>query len=98
MSAELEKLLRERLVPLGAASEILRGDHDLNPDWHERAESVRPAAVLAPIVMRPEGWTLLFTQRTEDVPAHPGQISFPGGRRQPEDKDAIDNALRETEE
>jgi 8-oxo-dGTP pyrophosphatase MutT (NUDIX family) len=40
----------------------------------------------------------LFTQRTPDVPVHPGQISFPGGRAQAEDRDIVDTALRETEE
>lgn len=99
MSAELENLLRARLLPLGAVSKVLRGDHDLNPHWGGRRDiAYRPAAVLVPIVTREEGWTLLLTQRTEDVPAHPGQIAFPGGRRQAEDRDAVENALRETEE
>src|SRR6187549_2241133 len=36
-----------------------------------------PAAVLIPIVNRPEGLTLLLTQRSDSLPDHPGQISFP---------------------
>lgn len=99
MTAELGYLLRTKLRPIDAAPLRIRGDHDLNPDWGGRLEiEYRPAAVLAPIVMRPEGWTLLLTQRTDDVPAHPGQIAFPGGRAQPEDRDIVDTALRETEE
>ena len=99
MTAELGFLLRTKLTPLDAAPLRVRGDRDLNPDWDGQSKiKFRPAAVLAPIVMREEGWTLLFTQRTEDVPAHPGQISFPGGRAQPEDRDLLDTALRETEE
>jgi len=39
---------------------------------------------------------MLFTQRAEETPAHPGQVSFPGGRVQEEDADAVDTALRET--
>lgn len=39
---------------------------------------------------------MLFTQRAEETPAHPGQISFPGGRVQESDADAVDTALRET--
>jgi len=39
-----------------------------------------PAAVLVPLVNRPRGLTLLLTQRSADLPDHPGQISFPGGR------------------
>ncbi|MBO9538253.1 CoA pyrophosphatase [Herbaspirillum sp.] len=58
----------------------------------------RQAAVLMPIVLRPEGLTVLFTQRTDDLKDHAGQISFPGGRREDFDSSAIDTALRETEE
>jgi 8-oxo-dGTP pyrophosphatase MutT (NUDIX family) len=57
----------------------------------------RPAAVLVPILARPAGPTLLFTRRTELVPRHKGEISFPGGGREP-DEDALDAALREAEE
>jgi 8-oxo-dGTP pyrophosphatase MutT (NUDIX family) len=62
------------------------------------AVTTRPAAVLMPVVLRESGLTMLLTQRTEDMPSHAGQVAFPGGRVQPEDADAIDTALRETEE
>ncbi|MCW5298187.1 CoA pyrophosphatase [Herbaspirillum lusitanum] len=58
----------------------------------------RPAAVLMPIVLRAEGPTLLFTQRTADLKDHAGQISFPGGRTELSDVSPVDTALRETEE
>jgi 8-oxo-dGTP pyrophosphatase MutT (NUDIX family) len=61
-------------------------------------EKWRPAAVLVPLVDRREGVTVLLTQRTEDMPSHAGQVAFPGGRRQPDDVDAVATALRETEE
>ncbi|MEO8485621.1 MAG: CoA pyrophosphatase [Betaproteobacteria bacterium] len=57
-----------------------------------------PAAVLVPLVDRDEGLTVLLTQRSEGLPDHPGQISFPGGRIEPEDIDAGDAALREATE
>jgi 8-oxo-dGTP pyrophosphatase MutT (NUDIX family) len=57
-----------------------------------------PAAVLVPVVNRPEGLTLLLTQRSADLPDHPGQISFPGGRVEPGDATLADAALRETAE
>lgn len=99
MSADLEHLLRRRLDPLDAAAPArVRGDADLNVDWTERPAMFRPAAVLAPIVRRPEGWTMLFTQRAEETPAHPGQISFPGGRVHERDATPLETALRETEE
>ena len=41
---------------------------------------------------------MLLTQRTHDMPTHAGQVSFPGGRVQAEDKTQVDTALRETHE
>ena len=56
------------------------------------------AAVLVPLINRDDGLTVLFTERSRDLPDHPGQISFPGGRVEPEDADAGIAALREAEE
>jgi 8-oxo-dGTP pyrophosphatase MutT (NUDIX family) len=66
--------------------------------WRERVTAPTPAAVLIPIVAREQGTTLLLTQRTEHLTDHGGQVSFPGGRVEPEDISAIATALRETEE
>jgi 8-oxo-dGTP pyrophosphatase MutT (NUDIX family) len=57
-----------------------------------------PAAVLIPLVERPEGLTVLLTQRATQLRNHAGQISFPGGRIEPEDADAKAAALREAHE
>jgi 8-oxo-dGTP pyrophosphatase MutT (NUDIX family) len=56
------------------------------------------AAVLVPLVNREHGLTLLLTQRSADLPDHPGQISFPGGRVEPEDPTLAHAALREAAE
>jgi 8-oxo-dGTP pyrophosphatase MutT (NUDIX family) len=56
------------------------------------------AAVLVPLINREDGLTVLFTERSRDLPDHPGQISFPGGRVEPGDADAGIAALREAEE
>jgi 8-oxo-dGTP pyrophosphatase MutT (NUDIX family) len=56
------------------------------------------AAVLVPLVNRAHGLTLLLTQRSADLPDHPGQISFPGGRVEPEDASLAAAALREATE
>jgi 8-oxo-dGTP pyrophosphatase MutT (NUDIX family) len=58
----------------------------------------RPAAVLVPLVNRAEGLHVLLTQRSADLPDHPGQISFPGGRIEPEDASIAHAALREAHE
>lgn len=57
-----------------------------------------PAAVLVPIHMRHGVLHAVFTQRHHDLPRHAGEISFPGGRRDPEDSDLIATALREAHE
>jgi 8-oxo-dGTP pyrophosphatase MutT (NUDIX family) len=96
-ASDLESLFRQRLDPLGAVAletARTRSDNDLNPGWDNHPET-RPAAVLAPIVKRTSGWTMLFTERSHETPAHPGQISFPGGRVAG-DESALDTALRET--
>lgn len=81
-----------------AAGQRPRGDHDLNPDFYDPRRPLTAAAVLVPVVVRDAGLSLLFTRRTEHLADHAGQISFPGGRIDPSDKDAWDAALRETEE
>lgn len=67
------------------------------PAWPLDIPSFRPAAVLVPILSRPPGPTVLFTRRTQTVPHHKGEISFPGGAREP-GEDAAAAALREAEE
>jgi 8-oxo-dGTP pyrophosphatase MutT (NUDIX family) len=57
-----------------------------------------PAAVLVPLVERASGLTVLLTQRAATLKDHAGQISFPGGRIEPEDPDAWAAALREAYE
>ncbi len=61
-------------------------------------QALTPAAVLFPIVRRPERPTVLLTQRTAHLRDHAGQISFPGGRVEAEDLSPVHTALRETEE
>ena len=56
------------------------------------------ASVLVPLVERDDGLTVLLTQRTAHLRDHAGQISFPGGRAESADADAVATALREAEE
>ncbi len=60
--------------------------------------TLRPAAVLAPVIKRGEQLSMLFTVRSDRMRSHRGQIAFPGGGRDPGDRGVVDNALREARE
>lgn len=61
-------------------------------------ETLRPAAILLPLLLRNGEEHVLFTRRTDHLPHHAGEISFPGGARHEDDRDLAATALRETEE
>jgi 8-oxo-dGTP pyrophosphatase MutT (NUDIX family) len=75
-------------------------DFDLSPELvPETARApLAPAAVLIPVVARPNALTVLLTQRTDSLKRHAGQIAFPGGRMEPTDRDPAATALREAHE
>ena len=77
-----------------------RSDFELNPELEKMAgaQENRPAAVLIPVLERGERASVLFTQRTEDLPTHAGQISFPGGKMDADDANVLETALREARE
>ncbi len=77
--------------------ETVTGDHAVAGMAREE-RTLMPAAVLVPLVERPEGYTVLLTQRTAHLEHHAGQISFPGGRAEDEDAGPVETALREAEE
>ena len=53
-----------------------------------------PAAVLVPVIIS-DAPSILLTKRTSHLSAHAGQVSFPGGRIDPEDSGPEAAALRE---
>ncbi|NVK55629.1 MAG: CoA pyrophosphatase [Alteromonadaceae bacterium] len=58
-------------------------------------ETGRAAAVLVPLLNYPDGLRALFTQRADHLTHHPGQVSFPGGKVEQQDRNLTDTALRE---
>lgn len=58
----------------------------------------RIAAVLVPLYRTAGEWHMLFTERSQEVADHKGQVSFPGGQSHPQDADLATTALRETQE
>ncbi|MDR5751231.1 MULTISPECIES: CoA pyrophosphatase [unclassified Caballeronia] len=100
--ANLPPIPAARLTPDG-----LRARFKETLDWSQEAPEARikaiggdprVASVLVALVVRDHGLSVLLTQRADHLSDHAGQISFPGGRREPEDADAAATALREAHE
>jgi len=96
MPSDLHTILLDAVSPFdeGVSALKLRVLRDPRGDL---SRPNRTAAVLVPILDKPEPEVLL-TVRSERLPQHPGQISFPGGAVDPTDRSAISTALREAEE
>lgn len=86
--------LRRHFAESPVSVEAVYGDEDARPD----PTFLKAAAVLVPIVTRPDELTVLFTRRTAHLRSHSGQISFPGGRIEEGDASEQAAALRETQE
>lgn len=87
----------EPLPAWSAERAAAASDWDLNPDLPRPDRPLRPAAVLVPIIARPDGPSLILTRRADTLTSHSGQIAFPGGRLEPGET-AAEAALREAEE
>ena len=87
-------------IRAGLAREgVATSDFDLNPDVPlPEGRVLRPAGVLAPIHVVNGRLELILTKRSSALKHHPGQIAFPGGKRDEGDVDSIAAALREAHE
>jgi 8-oxo-dGTP pyrophosphatase MutT (NUDIX family) len=97
--------IRDSLKPQPSAPEdgmlwLAQGSREMVRRLQASASAARrvPAAVLVPLVERERGWTVLLTQRAATLKDHAGQISFPGGRIDPQDAGPWGAALREARE
>jgi len=105
-TADLRRRAQGVLAPLelrvnaGSDAPAGRNDFELNPELEALAdaEHKRPAAVLIPVIERAKQASILFTQRTDELPTHAGQISFPGGKMDSGDANVFETALREARE
>lgn len=95
---DIARTLIPRLLP---APPPFAPAEELVPDWEPLKPFDRPpvpAAVLIALVRRPEGITVLYTERSPDLRAHSGQVAFPGGKIDRSDRGVADAALREANE
>jgi 8-oxo-dGTP pyrophosphatase MutT (NUDIX family) len=92
--------VRQKLAAAAIAARHAGDDHVTGMADRELAaalEEARPAAVLIGLIDRPEGTTVLLTERATHLRSHSGQVAFPGGKIDP-GEDALEAALREAEE
>lgn len=94
LAAMQPSALRRRFVAPPVWTPEMRSDARL----FDPTVEPRPASVLVPLVVRESGVNVLLTERTAHLTDHAGQISFPGGRVEDDDADAVATALRESEE
>jgi len=78
--------------------EIKKILEDYQPQVIPPQNGLRPASVFIPFYPDPDGLSLIFTKRPDHLESHSGQISFPGGSREPQDENDLATALRETHE
>lgn len=100
-TAHLRQCLNKTRRPVDPTDVVIPIGSD---DWPYRLKqklggTLKPAGVLIPVIERDAAnLSLLLTQRSSELKHHAGQVSFPGGRWEPDDTDIVATALRETHE
>lgn len=95
---EFETLLRTLLDPVGPHPQRGGQVDALAPGIEEDDTPLTAAAVLFPLTLGPAGAEAILTVRNADLRRHAGQISFPGGKADPRDRDVAHTAVREATE
>ena len=87
--------IKSNLPKYGSCS----SDFDLNPDMNlDQKFNFLEASLLIPILTFKKDLEILLTKRSNNLKNHPGQIAFPGGKKDKSDSSPIETALRETQE
>lgn len=97
MRLELDTPLPAWLEPMADLTETTRAD-EMAPLLWDPPSNARPAAVLVCFADGANGPELLLTERSNTLRNHAGQISFPGGASDPDDRGPVGTALREAQE
>ncbi|MES2627891.1 MAG: CoA pyrophosphatase [Bacteroidota bacterium] len=91
---QLETALKEKLPGFEAHKEMMPYKR-ISPEEAKETLTPRQSAVMLLLFPVNEEIHVLFIQRTE-FGTHSGQLAFPGGKKDPEDQDLLDTAIRET--
>ena len=81
---------------IGDVEKIRQALADHHPLKNSRVR--KRASVLIPLLESESEIYVIFTRRSRNMRSHPGQVSFPGGKQDSDDKDSLQTALRETHE
>lgn len=92
------RALAQRLLPLASDPNLAPTNIEALHAYWGGVRPLRPAAVLVGLIARRQGMHVLLTRRHDQLAQHAGQISFPGGRIDACDADAVQAALREAHE
>lgn len=95
---QLEKRLAAPLPGLEKQLQMAPPYREVPNDAWVKAQNPKIAAVLVPIVQRGEAAHIVFTKRKSYPGVHSDQVSFPGGKSEPEDASLLATALRESTE
>lgn len=90
----LQKCMDNPLPGEKAQTSMLPEGRSLEP----ATRNPRPAAVLLLLYPKQDQWHTVFIKRNEYPGHHSGQVSFPGGKRDSQDKDLAGTAIREAKE
>lgn len=96
MTSHWRDEILQAVSPLESGVQKLRID-GYRPPGSKPFRPRRTAAVLVPVLDMPEP-EIVLTRRAENLPQHPGQVSFPGGAAEQQDSTAVQTALREAHE
>ena len=93
-----EDRLERSIEDLEAILRRVSSQGDPEDPEHSNTQKLKPGSVMVLFTPTPEGPSIVLTRRSQTVRAHRGEIAFPGGKPELDDKNSVDTALRETEE
>lgn len=95
--SEIKEALKSDLPGFAAQQKMAPNIRNIEALWKKQKPSIRNSAVLILLFFDAE-WKIVLTKRHDYQGPHSNQVSFPGGKQEPEDKNLVETAIREAEE